>query len=336
MTYSEADLDRLFRAASPVPRHRASRVTTADQEVRDRIVHGLDLRPAQWQRLPRFWAGVATATAAAAAVATLVAFSLLTPLQSAVAVTPPPLQYSSAPALSEVLNSAHARLSEHPHVAQQPRVQSVTWAWNADMAAESVEIVPQKVTFEWGAGAPATATITAAESYWAGDRLPDGIKPSQYRPGDVIDRIITMPEDMSLPPEVVDLHGSDVTSMTAALTAFGSTSQSMSGEVLAATAGLMQYWTLDDAQHATLLDLLSDAGGVTVRGETVDRLGRAVVGLRVSAVTPERSETVFVSVETGRIVGMESELIAPVEGLPLGVIIYTMFDAGEIASAPEG
>ncbi|WP_261987730.1 MULTISPECIES: hypothetical protein [Microbacterium] len=39
----------------------------------------------------------------------------------------------------------------------------------------------------------------------------------------------------------------------------------------------MSYWTLTDEQHATLIDMLVDAGGLTVLGESQDRLGRDVV-----------------------------------------------------------
>jgi len=328
MTSSDDDLDRIFRAADPVPRAAGtSRPSAADISVRENIIRGTH-RPTRRQRHPRLlWTGIATATAALA-VAALVAVSVLSPAQRAVALTPPPLQYTAAPALADVIERATDRLAALPDVVQQSSVRTIVWGWSVDMTEMRVEIVPQDIHFVWGPGETATSTIIAADSSWTDD-LPDGVDPSPYEPGEVIDTVVTPPEDFALPAEVRNLHGSTPAEMEAALAPFGVTAESSSGELLAAITGLLQYWTLDDEQHATLLDLLADAGGVTVRGETTDRLGRGVIGLQVSSVIPERVETVLVSTATGRIVGMESELVAPLDGLPTGVISYTMWDADD-------
>lgn len=326
MTHSDEDLDRIFRAANPVPPARARVLSAADIAVRESIIRGA-YKPAQRQRYaPRSWAVFATA-GATVAVAAIVTVNVLMPAQQAVALTPPPLHYSAAPPLAEVIENATDHLIEPPDVDQRSSVHSSVWAWNVEMADKHVEIVPQEITFEWAQGEAATATIVAGDSFLSDNERAEGVEPSPYEPGEVIDTVVTQPEDFTLPPEVVNLDGSAATDLQAALAAFGATPESSSGELLAAITGLLEYWTLDDEQHATLLELLVDSGGVTVRGETIDRLGRDVIGLQVSSVIPERIDTVFVSTETGRIVGMESELVTQLDGLPAGVITYTMWDA---------
>lgn len=91
----------------------------------------------------------------------------------------------------------------------------------------------------------------------------------------------------------------------------------------------MSQWTLTDEQHATLLDMLVDAGGVTVLGRTTDRLGRDAVGLEVAEPSNSLYRlTVLVSRETGRIVGTEDELTEPLDFIPAGVTGCTLWDVG--------
>ncbi|UPL10591.1 hypothetical protein [Microbacterium sufflavum] len=327
MNISDTELDRLFRAANPAPRTTDdSGLTAAEIAIREGIIRG-DYRPQRRRRRPALvWAGVVTATAAVAA-ATVVAVSVLVPTQPAVALTPPALHYTAAGTAAEVFADAERTLMVDAAVAQAPVVHSVSWNWSVDLADEHVEVVPQEITLEWGPGQPTVSTIVAGEPYWPDGERPDGIAASPYAPGELIDTVALSPEEFALPTAVAGLSGSSRAELDAALGAFGATSASSSGELLAAITGLLQYWTLTDAQHAALLELLDEAGGVTVRGETTDRLGRDVIGVQVSLVVPERVETAFISVESGRIVGVESELVAPLEGLPAGVVSYTMWDA---------
>lgn len=88
----------------------------------------------------------------------------------------------------------------------------------------------------------------------------------------------------------------------------------------------MSHWTLTDELHATLIDMLVDAGGLTVLGESHDRLGRDVVGLRVSDEGTSYQSTLLISEDTGRITGIENELTKPMEFIPAGVVGYTMWD----------
>lgn len=325
MTYSDDDLDRLFRSARPARRTPDEPLDAHAIRVRESIIRGTR-SPVPRRRTGVVWAGVTTATAAIA-IAILVAVNVLMPAQTAVALTPPLLKYSPAGSLDDLLDDAEQQLAAPPDTVQRSEVHSVTWGWNVEMGSKRVEIVPQEVSFEWSATGGSSTTITAGDSYWSRNERPPGVEPSPYKPGQLIDRVVTPPENFTLAPDAVALTGSTKADLERALAVFGATPDSTSGELLAAATGLLQYWTLDDEQHATLLELLDEAGGLTVLGRTTDRIGREVIGIEVSPVIPERRETMFVSVETGRIVGMESELVERLDGLPLGVIMYTMWDA---------
>lgn len=324
MTYSDDDLDRLFRSLRPPEGD--GRLDAKAIAVRESIIRGT-YEPPRRPRRRLVWAGVTTATATTVA-AVLVAVSVLLPTQTAVALTPPPLEYAPAGSLDEVLADAEQELLAEPDVAQVAAVRSVTWGWNVEMASTHVEIVPQDITYVWSVDGGSTSRAVAGDSYWSENERPEGVDPSPYAPGEVINEVVTPAAEFTLPADAATLKGSSTAEVEKALTAFGATGDSSSGDLLAAVAGLLQYWTLDDEQHATLLRLLEESGDLTVLGETTDRLGRDVIGVAVSQVIPERRETFFISVDTGRIVGMESEIVKPLGDLPLGVILYTMWDAG--------
>lgn len=329
MNISDDELDRLFRAARPAPKQDDDGVSAAHIAIREDIIRGTarPRRPRQRPRRTLVWAGLTTAVASIAAVA-VIAVNVLAPTGQAVALTPPPLEYRSSGSLSEVADDAEQALLAPPDVEQESRVHSVSWGWSVDVAQGHIEVVPQDITFVWAPGETATSTIVAGDPYWSDAERPADVEPSEYRPGDVIDEVVIPPEDFTLPAAAATLSGSAPEDLEPALAAFGAAPDSSSGELLAAIIGLMQYWTLSDEQHATLLGMLVNAGDVQVLGETTDRLRRDVIGLRVASTIPERIDTVFISVETGRIVGTESELTEPLDTLPAGVISYTMWDAG--------
>lgn len=327
MNVSDDELDRLLRAANPAPEQDAAGLSAAHIAIREGIIRGT-VRPRKTRpRKTLLWAGLTTAVATVA-LAAVVAANVFAPTRQAMALTPPPLEYRSSGSLAQVVDDAEQALLAPPDVEQESRVHSVGWGWSVDMEEGHVEVVPQDITFVWAPGETATSTIVAGDPYWSDAERPAGVEPSEYQPGDLIDEVVIPPEEFTLAPEAANLSGSSPAELEAALAVFGATPDSSSGELLAAITGLMQYWTLSDEQHATLLRLLVDAGDVQVLGETTDRLGRDVIGLRVASTIPERVETAFVSIETGRIVGTESELIKPLDTLPVGVISYTMWDAG--------
>lgn len=67
---------------------------------------------------------------------------------------------------------------------------------------------------------------------------------------------------------------------------------------------------------------------MTSLGKSTDRLGRPVWGLQVTSTSNGTRETVLVSQETGRVIGVEAEATAGSDLIPRGgVIHYRMWDA---------
>lgn len=325
MNTRDDDLDRLFRAARP-NRQFERNLSATEIALRESIIRGT-----RTTRLPRarpkyIWAGLTTA-AASLAVAAIVTLNVLAPDQHAIALTPPELQYSSAPQLAEVVDGAQESLRTAPGPTLRSHVEYVVWGWSAEIEEERIESVPQAITFDWAPGDPATTTILAAESFWDDTERPTGMSPSPYEPGELIDEMVVAPEDFGAPEPLVNLTDGSREALEAALSVFGATEGSSSDELLAAIDGVMQYWTLSNAQHAMLLDLLMKSDDIDVLGTTTDRVGREVIGLAVPSAVPERTSTVFVATATGRLVGIESELTKPLDGLPAGVISYSMWDS---------
>lgn len=328
MTITDDRIDRLFAAASPAPTGERADQRAADIALRERIIRGErrpSRRPARAARRGAWVAGASIAVAAAAVV-TIVAVDVLAPGQPASALAPPPLTYVDPEPLDDVIRDAQTALADGDGPAQAPHVESIGWAWSIDMSGEHIEIVPQEVTTDWSYETGSITTIVAGESYWPNDDRPDGVADSPYDPGEVIAVVTQSASEFDLPRLLGDLEGSSEQDLRSAMGGYEAGDATTAGELATGIVSLQGWWTLTDAQHATLLGMLADAGGVTVLGRTEDRLGRDVVGLRVSGASDLHDVTLLVSVETGRIVGEEVELREAQDFIPAGVIGYTLWD----------
>ena len=79
-----------------------------------------------------------------------------------------------------------------------------------------------------------------------------------------------------------------------------------------------------------MLDILADADGVEALGTTADRLGRQAAGLRVITTDGAASDVVLLSLDTGRIIGVERTNLVANDLIAGGAIIsYTMWDVDE-------
>ena len=324
MSISDDHLDRLFRAANPAPPEEFASLRAKDIALRENIIRGT-ATPARARRRSWAWAGATTAVASLV-VATIVVASILLPSQQALALTPPPLVYSNAQPLAEVVDDARDALARPGGPDQKSRVETLSWGWNIDMAEQSVEVVPQYATFTWSPETGSSSVVVAGESLWDDDDRPEGVADSPYAPGEVISEVSTPPGEFIAPPAVLELDGADRPQLTAALESLGAPANASSGQLLVAIGQLLSFWTLTDEQHGILIDMLVDAGGVTVLGETRDREGRPVVGLRVSDGGSPYRDTVLISMATGRIVGVENERTEPLDFIPAGVVGYTLWD----------
>lgn len=321
------ELDRLLRSVNPAPREQFADLRAEDLVVRERIVRGVPVSagvPEAGRR--RAWAGFTVAVASIVAVV-VASVLVLTPTQQAVALTPPPLIYGNPQPLADVVADAQAALADDDGPEQERRVRTLGWGWSIDMGSEKIEIVPQETTLEWADDGSGAVTIVAGESLWSDDDRPDGVAESPYAPGEVIASFLQTPEQFNAPAALLTLSGSTPDDLWPVLRAFGADESSPSGELLTAISRVLDAWTLTDAQQATLIDLLAEADGIRVLGETRDRLGRDVVGLRVEdPQRPDHAETVLISSDTGRIVGIETELLHPLDFIPAGVMGYRLWD----------
>jgi hypothetical protein len=326
MTLTDDRLDELFALAHPSPA-RDTALRAQDIALRERIIRG-DVTPRRAPHRRGIWAAGLTTAVASCAIIALIAVNVLATDRSAVALTPPPLVYTTAEPLDVVIADAHAALSDGDGPVQAPHVEFVTWGWSIDMSEKNIEVIPQDVTIDWTPGEGGVTTILAGEPYWEDGERPEGLGESPYEPGELIDRVTMTPEQFNIPPATAALDGSSREELESALAPYLSGDAApTSGELATAIVSLMFQWTLTDEQHATLLDMLVDAGGVTVLGRTTDRLGRDVVGLEVAEpLNSHYRLTVLVSRETGRIVGTEDELTEALDFIPAGVTGYTLWD----------
>ncbi|MFK0402721.1 hypothetical protein ACIQTT_10355 [Microbacterium sp. NPDC090225] len=328
MTLTDDRLDELFALAHPSPA-RDTALRAQDIALRERIIRG-DVAPRPAPHRRGFWAAGLTTAVASCAIIALIAVNVLAPDQRAVALTPPPLVYTDAEPLDAVVADAHAALADGDGPAQAPHVEVVTWGWSIDMSEKNIEVIPQDITMDWTLDEGGVTTIVAGEPYWEDGERPAGLGESPYEPGELIDRVTMTPEQFNIPPATAALDGSSRDELEAAVAPYLSGDPDpTSGEIATGIVSLLWQWTLTDEQHATLLDMLVDAGGVTVLGRTTDRLGRDVVGLEVTAPLNSLYRiTVLVSRDTGRIVGTEDELTEPLDFIPAGVTGYTLWDEG--------
>lgn len=321
------ELDRLFRAADPTRREQYADLRAQDLAVRESIIRGTRAPDSTPRPRPRrAWAGFTVALASVLA-AVVVSVLVLTPAQQAVALTPPPLIYGNPAPLDEVVENAHEALADGVGPDQERRVRMLGWGWNIDMGSQEIEIVPQESTLVWGPDGAGAVTIVAGESLWEDDDRPAGVAASPYSPGEVIASFLQTPEEFNAPEPLLTLSGSTHEDLWPVLNVYGADESSPSGELLSAIQTLLGYWTLTDAQHATLIDMLAESDGIRVLGETRDRLDRRVVGLRVEdPERPDHADTVLISTDTGRIVGVETELLHAMDFIPAGVMSYTLWD----------
>ena len=329
MTITDERLDRLFAAANPVPPAEGVGLRAVDIALREGIIRGERSVRRSGRRVGRrtgAWvAGLAVAAAAVVVVA-IVAVDVLVPVQQASALAPAPLTYTDPEPLDDVIRDARTALSDGDGPEQAAHVESIGWGWSIDMGSEQIEIVPQEVTTDWSVETGSTTTVVAGESSWPHDDRPEDVADSPYEPGEVISVATQNAAEFDLPQPMRALNDASEEQLRAAMGDFGGGVGASSGELANGIASVQGWWTLTDAQHATLLDMLVDAGGVTVLGRTEDRLGRPVVGLRVSGASDLHDVTLLVSRETGRIVGEEVELREPLDFIPAGVIGYTLWD----------
>lgn len=312
-------LTRLLIDANPARTPRDAELDAAAIRMRERIIR---TGPRPQHREPRrtarvAWASALTATAAAG----VVVFGLVTPAGQAVAVTPEPLTFTVAGSTQQVVERATALLADGSGPADPQRsVESAIWALAVDVDEQQTAVVPQFSSLTWHEDLSGRLVTVAGESYWPGDASDES---AEAVPGDeVLFDLEMAPGEFGTP--VVEPPGDSAADVLAMLTAYGMPADPDASQLVDSVVTALDQWTLTDAQHAVLLEMLDAEDGVSVLGESTDRLGRPVYALSVPASADGTDETVLISTESGRIVGVESEQGSADGIIPEGAVV--MYD----------
>lgn len=323
MTADNALLERVLTQADPARTPRDAKPDAAAERTRDRIIRTA-AKPRPQRRRALGWAS-SIATAAAAAV---VAVAVLVPQGAAVAGAPAPLSFSAGESTVETLDTALSTLGATPGPADPERVvRSATWGLDINGNTGATKVVPQLNTLRWEPDLSGRMVSVRGVPYDPTDASAN-IGAEISSSGQVMVDLPIEPGQFTTP--VPDVFGDSREDVAAVLTAFGMPSDPTGSDVVSAATSVLEQWTLTNSQESQVLDILADTGGVTALGTTTDRLGRPVAGLRVITPDGAASDVVLLSLDTGRIVGVERTNLIANDMIAVGAIMsYTMWDVDE-------
>jgi hypothetical protein len=328
MRYDDDELDELFRRLDPATTPEDAPLTVAQLALRDRITGAGKLKAGRaWSR-PLWWSIMLPAIATTV-IALVVIFSF-TSTPRAIALTPPPLQFTgTGESPREVLAAAEHALKEGPAVEAERATSSTGWYLQVDEhehAKTTAVIAPQVTTIRWAPDQSGEVTIVAGKAYWA-DESDNPIPPAESpAPGTVISQMTIPAGELGAP--TVDPPGTTAAEMSEWLTAMGLPADADAADLIDTINLAMTYWTMTNEQHALLLQQLLEREDVTVVGTGTDRSGRDVVGVTADSTRfPGTRRLLLISTDTGRIVAEENLRTAPHGALPAGsVISYTLWE----------
>lgn len=306
MSESDENWERMLRAADPARTDAGAPLTLARQSLRDRITSGAAPVRARATRR-RLWLGIAAPVVALASL--VVALVVVLPLGTAPAAAygPRPLAYQEIPlSAQEVIDQAIAQLEAPPSSVQTERRSRVTsWSLSFSPDAEpekQLAIEPYVSEFEWREDLSGFSRTWAGTPFYADGptgRVPDGVA---HPPGELVreDRF-GAGEYVAVFPAVLNEGPAKTIVQSGYLLP-----DARAGDVIEALANLSVEWTLSDSDVIEVLRMLTTYEGLRVRGATTDRLGHEVVALVADQVgDPTTDVTLFLSVSTGRPVGIE-------------------------------
>lgn len=312
---SDADPGRTPRDAAPDARAVA---------MRDRIIRETSA-PKKHRRVHALgWATGLVAVATAAAVA----FAMLTPQVAAVAGTPSPLEFEGSNTIAQIVDEATTALDSSPGPTEPLRlVRTASWGISVDVGTKTSKVVPQLSTLSWQSDGSGHMTIIEGVPYDPTDAVASNAAEVKSS-GEVVADFDITPEEFSSP--WLTVPGESADDMVAILRAFGMPEHPTAFDVQTAITWVLGQWTLTNAQHRELLVLLEEAGGGEALGTSTDRLGRPVTGIRTLSPDGAVSDLVLVSLDTGRIVGVERTVLTADEIYPAGAIVsYSLWDVEE-------
>lgn len=318
-----AVLERMLSDADPATTPRDAQPDARALATRDRIIRTGNAPRHRRARTVGWVSGIT-----AVAVSTAVAFAVLAPQGAAFAGTPSPLDFAGSSTITQIVDDASTALADVPGPSAPERtVRSASWGFAVDVDAKTTTVVPQLSTLTWNPNGSGRMTIIAGVPYDPTDVVASNAAEVSSS-GKVITDLVMGPGEFATP--WTSVPGETRDDMVAMLSAFGMPENPTAYDVEMALTAVLGQWTLTDAQHRELLLLLEDAGGGDALGTSTDRLGRAVTGIRVQSPDGAVSDLVLVSLDTGRIVGVERTVLIADDFFPAGAVIsYQMWDVDE-------
>lgn len=271
-------------------------------------------RPARRSRT-RLTLAASLAAVASVAIVAVIAVTAMLATPPATAATPTPLSFSSPAPKAQVVAEAIDRLSEPGGVDEPTRsARMVTWAISVQDGKLSTQASPQIVRLDWNADLSGTSRIVEGRVEGASGETVGRVVPTST----VVAEDTFQPGEFGVPS--ADPPASSAQGVQDLLTSVGMPADPSAGQVVQAMVTAMELWTLSDEQHAQLLTLITAHGGQSL-GESTDRLGRHVVGIRVPSAVDGAEDAVLISARTGRIVGVETQRTTSADGVPAGTVV---------------
>ena len=242
--------------------------------------------------------------AASVVVAIAVALSFLVAPAPVYAATPPLLATTSIKSsVQEVIMAAISKLEDTAEPSQVQTINVEMWSLvvTDDGSVPSV-VAPEDVTVTRAADGSGTLVSKAGRAYDAeGDPVDDDRAPT---PGTLLRDETYGPDDgQYLFLEAPPTSPSEVAEYLS--TYAGISDDSTAGAYLSAVSQLLMEWDLSAAQERALLSALAELPGLTVAGETTDRLGRDGIVIEAPA-EGDYQNLIVVSATTGRILSFET------------------------------
>lgn len=316
-------LERRLREADPTRTPRDAKPDAAALAMLEEIISG-ERQPPRPRARAASWAAVAAGAAAVGAVV----FALLTPHGQAEAAGPDPLTFYGAGSVADVVEEAHRDLLAADGPAEAARtVQTISWDFHVDATKGEATVVPQLSTLRWEEDLSGRMTIIGGVPYDPADAGANlGAEVSSD--GEVISDLVIEPGQFQTP--IATLPGDPESGMREAMAGFGVPASPSAAEVAQGMGSILGQWTLTNAQEAVLIHMLATSDGVTALGDSTDRRGRPVSGLRAVRDDGAAADVVLISRETGRIVGMETTALKSDDIFSAGAIIsYRLWDIAE-------
>ncbi|WP_334151892.1 hypothetical protein [Microbacterium sp.] len=234
------------------------------------------------------WASVASALIASA----VFAAAVLMPQETDASPVAAPLEFAGSKTIEQIMADAAADLEAGAGPDEPVRtVQVAAWAASADDAT----LEPEISELTWNQDLSGELLRFASVPTETGDG---------FRSGGVVEEQTIAVGGLDSP--FVDLPGDSLAGVTELLHAYGMPHDPTTGDVVHAITAALDQWTLTNVQHAAMLGLVVEAGGVTAVGDAVDRFGRAVAGVQVPSADADSHDVLLISTESGRIVGVET------------------------------